>query len=139
MSFTATDLPTTFEPLKQQLLAAAEEFSSDAQPLGEILSGIVDDVQRACQEPLEIFPVCHHSPSSAAQMVHRLRNRPPRVIYLECCEDMRAVLLPPHTASWSPPSDRCLRKASMKGPTWPTLALLRGRAKLNSEHDARQH
>ncbi len=92
MPTSANNLPTTFEPLKQQLLAAAKAFSTDAQPLGEILSGIVDDVQRACGEPLEIFPVCHHSPSSAVQMVQRLRSRPPRVIYMECCEDMREVL-----------------------------------------------
>ncbi len=92
MARPAPDLPTTFEPLRQQLLAAAREFSSDAQPLHDVLSGIINDVLRACGEQLEIFPVCHHSPSSAVQMVRRLTRRPPRVIYMECCEDMRAVL-----------------------------------------------
>ena len=87
-----TELPTSFDPLKQQLLAAAESFSADAQPLGDILSGLVDDVERACREPLEIFPVCHHSPASAVQMVERLRRRPPRAIYMECCEDLRPLL-----------------------------------------------
>ncbi len=88
------DLPTSFEPLKQQLMAAAETFSgvADAQPLGELLTGLVDDVERACREPLEIFPVCHHSPASAVQMVERLRRQPPRVIYMECCEDLRPLL-----------------------------------------------
>ena len=87
-----TELPTSFDPLKQQLLAAAESFSADAQPLGDVLSGLVDDVERACREPLEIFPVCHHSPASAVQMVERLRSRPPRAIYMECCEDLRPLL-----------------------------------------------
>lgn len=88
----AAGLPTSIEPLKLQLLAAAEAFASDARPLAEILGGLVDDVERACREPLEIVPVCHHSPSSAVQMVRRLASRPPRVIYMECCEDLRPVL-----------------------------------------------
>ena len=85
-------LPTTFEPLKQQLLAAANAFADDAQPLHGILSGLVDDVERAVQGQLEIVPVCHHSPSSAVHMVRRLQARPPRVVYMECCEDLRPVL-----------------------------------------------
>jgi hypothetical protein len=86
------DLPTVFEPLKRQLLAASEAFATDAQPLGAILGGLVDDVERASCEPLEIFPVCHHSPSSALHMVRRLAQRAPRVIFMECCEDLRPVL-----------------------------------------------
>ena len=35
---------------------------------GGILLGMVDDVGRAAREPLEIFPVCHHSPASAVAM-----------------------------------------------------------------------
>jgi hypothetical protein len=88
----ADDLPVAFAPLRDQLLAAAEAFASDARPLAAILGGLVDDVERACREPLEIVPVCHHSPSSALHMVRRLAARPPRVIYMECCEDLRAVL-----------------------------------------------
>ena len=42
-------------------------------------SGIVDDVDRALREPLEIFPVCHHSPASALAMVRRLREKQPKV------------------------------------------------------------
>jgi hypothetical protein len=86
------DLPTTFQPLRQQLLAAAQEFASDAQPLAEILAGLVDDVERAANEPLEIVPVCHHSPSSAVHMVRRLRTKAPRIIFMECCEDLIGVL-----------------------------------------------
>lgn len=86
------DLAVSFDPLKDQLLAAAEAFASEARPLSEILGGLVDDVDRACREPLEIVPICHHSPSSALQMVRRLTVRPPRVVYMECCEDLRPVL-----------------------------------------------
>ncbi|WP_406700863.1 DUF5682 family protein [Singulisphaera sp. Ch08] len=86
------DLSIPFNPLKDQLLAAAEAFATEAQPLAKILGGLVDDVERAGREPLEIVPVCHHSPSSALQMVRRLTARPPRVIYMECCEDLRPVL-----------------------------------------------
>jgi hypothetical protein len=86
------DLPIAFAPLREQLLAAAEAFAAEARPLAEILGGLVDDVERAFREPLEIFPVCHHSPSSAVHMVRRLASRPPRVIYMEGCEDLRPVL-----------------------------------------------
>jgi hypothetical protein len=88
----AGDLPAPFGPLKDQILAAAGAFSGEGQPLAEILGGLVDDVERAFREPLEIVPVCHHSPSSALHMVRRLSARAPRVIYMECCEDLRPVL-----------------------------------------------
>jgi hypothetical protein len=45
---------------------------------------MVDDVDRALREELEIFPVCHHSPSSALAMALRLRSKRPRIIYLSC-------------------------------------------------------
>jgi hypothetical protein len=86
------DLPSTFEPLKAQLLAASEAFADDARMLAAILGGLVDDVERAIREPLEIIPVAHHSPSSALQVVRRLAARPPRVIFMECCEDLRPTL-----------------------------------------------
>lgn len=79
-----------FTALRGQLLGAAEAFG-DA-PAGEILAGIVDDVDRALREELEIFPVCHHSPASALAMVRRLREKRPTVIYLELCEDLRPLL-----------------------------------------------
>jgi hypothetical protein len=85
-------LPNIYAPLREELLAAAAAFASEAQPLAELLSGLVDDVERAMAEPLAIFPVCHHSPSSAVHMVRRLSTNPPRVIYMECCEDLRPVL-----------------------------------------------
>ncbi|MDI1462589.1 DUF5682 family protein [Catellatospora sp. KI3] len=67
-------------------------MSDTPDALSGILSGIVDDVGRALAEPLEIFPVCHHSPASAVAMARRLREKQPKVIYLELCEDMTPLL-----------------------------------------------
>lgn len=78
--------------LRDQLMAAAAAFTDSAQPLGALLRAMVDDVERAAAEPLEIFPVKHHSPASALHMARRLRERAPRVIFLEGCEDMGPAL-----------------------------------------------
>lgn len=86
------NLPTAFNALQEQLLNAAEKFATDAQPLSEMLTALITDVEKASSEPLEIFPVCHHSPSSALQMVRRLREKPPKVIYLELCEDLQITV-----------------------------------------------
>ncbi|MCB9765845.1 MAG: hypothetical protein H6739_39085 [Alphaproteobacteria bacterium] len=85
-------VPDTFAPLRDQLLAAAREFADEAHPFGKLIEALVADVQRASAERVEIFPVCHHSPASAAHMVRRLRERPPRVIFMELCEDLRPVV-----------------------------------------------
>ncbi len=79
--------------LRDELVALTSTFATDAHPLGEMLSAMVADVSRASAEPLEIFPVCHHSPASALHLLQRLRARkPPRVIYMEMCEDMRGSI-----------------------------------------------
>ncbi|HEY8985403.1 MAG TPA: hypothetical protein VIU15_38265, partial [Streptomyces sp.] len=82
----------TFGALRAQLDEAARTFADGPDALEGILRGIVDDVDRAIREPLEIFPVCHHSPASALAMARRLREKQPRVIYLELCEDMAPLL-----------------------------------------------
>ncbi|MEU8005896.1 DUF5682 family protein [Catellatospora sp. NPDC049111] len=82
----------TFGALRSQLLDAAAALADGPDALAGILSGIVDDVDRALAEPLEIFPVCHHSPASAMAMAKRLREKQPKVIYLELCEDMTPLL-----------------------------------------------
>ncbi|MEV5649758.1 DUF5682 family protein [Nocardia sp. NPDC052254] len=82
----------TFAALRDQLAAAAVAFAGAPGAAGDILAGIVDDVDRALSERLEIFPVCHHSPASGLAMVRRLREKQPSVIYLELCEDMRPLL-----------------------------------------------
>lgn len=83
---------TLFAPLREQLRTAAAEFAGEPGVVAEILTGMVDDVDRALREKLEIFPVCHHSPASGLAMVRRLREKQPKVIYLELCEDMRPML-----------------------------------------------
>ena len=87
-----THLAVAFDPLRGPAAWPRPRRSpATAQPLAEILAGLVDDVDRALREPLEIFPVCHHSPASALPMVRRLREKQPKVIYLELCEDLRAA------------------------------------------------
>ncbi|MGW5126540.1 hypothetical protein ACWEQ7_21295 [Streptomyces sp. NPDC004069] len=82
----------TFAPLRGQLREAATTFAGGPDALEGILLGMVDDVDRALREPLEIFPVCHHSPASATAMARRLREKQPKVVYLELCEDMAPLL-----------------------------------------------
>ncbi|WP_436530599.1 DUF5682 family protein [Actinoplanes sp. HUAS TT8] len=82
----------TFDSLREQLLGAAEALGGGPAALPEILAGIVDDVGHALNEPLEIFPVCHHSPASALAMLRRLREKQPKVVYLELCEDLQPLL-----------------------------------------------
>ncbi|MBF8190985.1 hypothetical protein ITP53_35820 [Nonomuraea sp. K274] len=81
-----------FGSLREQLLDAATAFAGAPADLSGILAGLVDDVDRALREELEIFPVCHHSPASALAMVRRLREKQPKVVYLELCEDLRPLL-----------------------------------------------
>lgn len=78
--------------LRTQLEAAAVAFVGESAHLGALLRAMVDDVARANAEPVEVFPVKHHSPSSALHMVRRLRERPPKVIFMEGCEDLNAAL-----------------------------------------------
>ncbi|GGK96126.1 hypothetical protein Sme01_31580 [Sphaerisporangium melleum] len=81
-----------FTALRTQLQQAAATFADGPEALEGILLGIVDDVDRAVREPLEIFPVCHHSPASAIAMARRLRDKQPKVVYLELCEDLAPLL-----------------------------------------------
>ncbi|OII60550.1 hypothetical protein BJP40_09800 [Streptomyces sp. CC53] len=81
-----------FEALRSQLQEAAAALADGPDALQGILLGIVDDVDRAVREPLEVFPVCHHSPASAVAMARRLREKQPKVVYLELCEDMAPLL-----------------------------------------------
>ncbi|MFC9951520.1 hypothetical protein ACFVIN_13595 [Streptomyces prasinus] len=83
---------STFAGLRGQLHEAAAAFAGGPDALEGILLGMVDDVDRAVREPLEIFPVCHHSPASALAMARRLREKRPKVVYLELCEDMAPLL-----------------------------------------------
>ncbi|MGW4895573.1 hypothetical protein ACWEQL_25385 [Kitasatospora sp. NPDC004240] len=82
----------TFDALRAQLQDAAATFADGPGALDGILHGLVDDVDRALREPLEIFPVCHHSPASATAMARQLRAKQPRTVFLELCEDMAPLL-----------------------------------------------
>ncbi|TDE21440.1 hypothetical protein E1295_46685, partial [Nonomuraea mesophila] len=86
------DQQSPFGSLRDQLLDAAEAFAGSPVAVSGILAGLVDDVDRALREKLEIFPVCHHSPASASAMVRRLREKQPKVIYLELCQDLQPLL-----------------------------------------------
>ncbi|MEV4417595.1 hypothetical protein [Catellatospora sp. NPDC049609] len=85
-------MTTPFDALRGQLLDAAAALADGPDALAGILSGIVDDVDRALRERMEIFPVCHHSPASATAMARRLREKQPKVVYMELCEDMLPLL-----------------------------------------------
>jgi hypothetical protein len=85
-------LDPALHALRAQLEAAAAAFSGDSAHLGALLRAMIEDVQRATAEPVEVFPVKHHSPASALHMLRRLRARPPKVIYMEGCEDLSASL-----------------------------------------------
>ncbi|CAM5625704.1 putative protein OS=Streptomyces griseus subsp. griseus (strain JCM 4626 / NBRC) OX=455632 GN=SGR_283 PE=4 SV=1 [Streptomyces griseus subsp. griseus] len=52
---------TSFAALRGQLHEAAAAFADGPDALEGILLGMVDDVDRAVREPLEIFPVCHRT------------------------------------------------------------------------------
>jgi hypothetical protein len=84
--------PEPFKALRAQLQEAATALADGPGALEGILLGMVDDIDRAVREPLEIFPVCHHSPASATAMARRLREKQPKVVYLELCEDMAPLL-----------------------------------------------
>ncbi|MEY9839485.1 hypothetical protein [Streptacidiphilus sp. EB103A] len=83
---------SAFDALRSQLDSAAARFADGPDALEGLLRGIVDDVDRAVHEPLEIFPVCHHSPASGMAMARRLREKQPAVVYLELCEDLAPLL-----------------------------------------------
>ncbi|MBN2533403.1 MAG: hypothetical protein JXB88_10945 [Spirochaetales bacterium] len=79
----------TYKGLKEYLFECAKKYQleSDRNITG-IISALVDDVEKALSEHLEIFPVCHHSPASAFHMIKRLQEKPFKAIYMELCEDM---------------------------------------------------
>ena len=78
--------------LQEQMDAAVQAFATDQHPVRDLLQQMDSDVEPSMQEPLEIIPVCHHSPSSALHVAKRLSERPPKVIFMELCEDLRGSL-----------------------------------------------
>ncbi|MCP4110875.1 MAG: hypothetical protein GY749_35990 [Desulfobacteraceae bacterium] len=78
--------------LRDQLTEAAGNFAGDDRKLDTILTEMVNDIQKAAAEPMEIFPVCHHSPASGLFMVRRLLEKRPKVIFVELCEDLLPLI-----------------------------------------------
>ncbi|HEY8380242.1 MAG TPA: DUF5682 family protein, partial [Nannocystis sp.] len=81
-----------FAALRAQLEAAVQAFGQDEQHIAALLRAMIADVQRATTEPVEVFPVKHHSPASALHMVRRLRARAPKIIFMEGSEDLGEAL-----------------------------------------------
>lgn len=131
-----SELGTGFADLERALLAAAQEFSSDAQPLGELLTNIVSDVDRAARERLEIFPVAHHSPASAVHMVRRLRAHPPKVIFMEMCEDLMASVAGLSDSNLPVAMQAFAGDAPMYPPEWSPLSVIAPLTELSAEYQA---
>ncbi|WP_017625311.1 DUF5682 family protein [Nocardiopsis chromatogenes] len=81
-----------FTPLRERLREAADEFAGAPGAAADILAGMVDDVDRALREPVEVFPVAHHSPAAALAMARRLREKRPKAVFVELCEDLAPLL-----------------------------------------------
>lgn len=77
---------------REQLVQAVAAFATPDHPLGKLLQEMAGDVARAGSEPLELFPVCHHSPASGLHLYRRLQEKKYKVLFLEMCEDMSSVL-----------------------------------------------
>lgn len=124
--------------LQEQLLDAAARFGGEGKALGELLSAMASDVQRATEEPLEIFPVAHHSPASAIHMVRRLQQQPPRVIYMELCEDLLAAV--PYLADCRlPVALQAFTAESVAGafpPDWAPLSVVAPLTESSAEYQA---
>ncbi|WP_428265508.1 DUF5682 family protein [Haliangium sp.] len=130
------ELGADYEALRGALMAAAEEFADDAKPLGELLAGMVGDVERAARERLEIVPVCHHSPASAVHMVQRLHARPPRVVFMEMCEDLIAPV-PDLADSSLPVALQAFAATSEAFPAaWQPLGVVAPLTELSAEYQA---
>ena len=106
------------------------------KPLAALLTAMVEDVHRASAEPLEIFPVCHHSPAAAVHMLRRLRTRPPRIIFMEMCEDLRPLWTSSRTAAcrW-----RCRRspgRGTASRSAWSPLSVVAPLTEFSAEYQA---
>jgi hypothetical protein len=81
-----------FNELKSQLIEAAKSFTESERNLDIILTQMVEDIEKANMEKMEIFPVCHHSPASGLFAIKRLIEKRPKVIFMEMCEDFLPLI-----------------------------------------------
>jgi hypothetical protein len=126
----------TFDSLREQLLDAATTFADGPAALPEILAGLVDDVDHALAEPLEIFPVCHHSPASALAMGRRLREKQPKVIYLELCEDLQPLLTELRNCRLPVALQAFASELNGFPPTWGPLSVVAPITEASAEYQA---
>lgn len=125
--------------LRTQLEAAAAEFAGEADHLAALLRAMVDDVQRATAESVEVFPVKHHSPSSALHMVRRLRARPPKVIFMEGCEDLNAAIAGLHNCRFPVALQAYAPEAPEFPPEWTPLNVVLPLTEFSAEYQAIAH
>ena len=78
--------------LRRQLESVAQAFTDSPEELTSTLRTLSDDVEQATNERLCLFPVTHHSPASALQMVQYLRSYEPKLVLIEACEDLRPLV-----------------------------------------------
>ena len=122
--------------LRRQLEAAAAAFAGDTAHLGALLRAMLDDVERATREPLEIFPVKHHSPASALHMLRRLRERPPKVIFMEGCEDLGVALAGLEHCRFPVALQAFAPEATAFPPDWTPLNLVAPLTEFSAEYQA---
>lgn len=129
-------MDTQLETLREQLMQAAEAFSTDASAMSELMESMVLDVERAESEPLEIVPVAHHSPACGLHMLRRLHSRRPKVIFMELCEDMRE-LLPKLGECGLPVALQAFASESHEFPTdWAPLTVVAPITEFSAEYQA---
>lgn len=80
------------EQIREQITALVHSLAPSEAAFGDLMSGILGDVARARDERMPLFPVVHHGPASALQLLRVLRRNPPKVLFLELCEDMQGSL-----------------------------------------------
>lgn len=80
-----------YDELLDLVRVAATTFTADEGEAAATMEILAADVARARSERLPLFPVIHHSPASAVHMVRWLRDRQPKLVFIELCEDLRTV------------------------------------------------
>ncbi|MEQ1569079.1 MAG: DUF5682 family protein, partial [Myxococcota bacterium] len=83
---------STLDQLREQVRDLVRSLAPDEASFGGWIERILADVDRATAERLPLFPVAHHSPAAGLQMIRLLRDKPPKVLFVELCEDLQSSL-----------------------------------------------
>ncbi|MEN0064871.1 MAG: DUF5682 family protein [Myxococcota bacterium] len=124
------------DTLMGPLRAAAQAFSADADALDGVLSTLAQDVARARSERLPIFPVIHHSPASAVHMVRYLREKKPKVVFLEMCEDFHDLIEPLRDCTLPVAFQAFAGEVEGHPPEWTPLSVVAPITELSAEYQA---